>query len=117
MQSIAVIDYAPIPQEAIGKPSLPQLPRRNLLHLINRDRTIHIHRGLVRLVTKEVLDPFRSEAPRLQEPSDGMPKNMRVQMFQPRVRIADASPLPYLLYDVVGAPAANAGKFSVSKIS
>ena len=39
----------------------PQLPHRNLLHLVNRDGAVHVHRCLVGLVAKKVLYPFSSE--------------------------------------------------------
>src|SRR5205823_3723214 len=41
---------------------LPQLPRRDLLHLVNRYRAVHIHRGFVGLMPEEIFYPLRSKS-------------------------------------------------------
>ena len=55
------------------------------LHLINRQRAIHIHRRLVRLMTEKVLNPLGAEAFGFQKPGDRMTKEVRIEMCEARI--------------------------------
>ena len=69
------------------QPSLIQQPRCDLLHLINRKRTVHIHRRLVRLMTEKVLNPLGAETFGFQKPGDGMTKEVRIKMREAGIGI------------------------------
>ena len=66
---------------------LVQQPRCDLLHFIYRDRPRHIHRRLVRLMAEEILNPLGAEAFGLQEPSDGVAKEVRIEVREARIGI------------------------------
>ena len=67
---------------------LIQQTRCVLLHFIYRERAVHVHRRLVRLVAQKVLNPLGTEAFGLQKSGDGVAKEMRIQMGKAGIGIS-----------------------------
>jgi hypothetical protein len=70
---------------------LIQQTRRDLLHFIDRERAIHVHRRLIRLMPQKVLNPLGTEAFRFQKTGNRVTKEMRIQMGEARIGIGHAS--------------------------
>jgi hypothetical protein len=66
---------------------LIQQTRRDLLHFIDRERAIHVHRCLVRLMPQKILNPLGTEAFRLQKTGNRVTKEMRIQMGEAGIGI------------------------------
>lgn len=79
----------------------PQLPGRDFLHLVNGNRTIHVHCSFIRLMPEKVLNPLGRESFRFQEARNRMPEDMRIQVPSPRMGILNSRTLPHFLNDVV----------------
>jgi hypothetical protein len=61
---------------------LSQQTRRDLLHFIDRERAVHVHRGLVRFMPQKVLNPLGTEPFRLQKTGNRVTKEMRIEMVR-----------------------------------
>jgi hypothetical protein len=70
---------------------LIQQPRCDLLHLIYRERSVHVHCRLVRLMAQKVLNPLGTEAFGLQKSGDGVAKEMRIEMGEAGIGIGHPS--------------------------
>ena len=69
------------------QPFLIQETRCDLLHFIYRQRSVHVHRRFVRLMTQKVLNPLGTEPFGLQKASDGVPKEMWIEMGETGIGI------------------------------
>jgi hypothetical protein len=92
MGATCCTDTDQAPMQQCGPPSLlSQQTRRDLLHLIDRERAIHVHRRLVRFMPQKIRNPLGTEAFRLQKTSNRVTKEMRIQMGEARIGIGHAS--------------------------
>jgi hypothetical protein len=76
----------------------------HLLHFIDRERAVHVHRGLVRLVPQKVLNPLRTEPFGFQKTSNGVAKQMGIEVGEARIGIHYSGLGTEIRHDAVDRP-------------
>jgi len=75
--------------------------RDDLLHFVEGERAVCVHRGLDARVAEELLDEFGSVPGALEVSCDAVPEEVGADVSGVRIRVRDACGFPGLVHDVL----------------